>query len=189
MDTHAHSAHASRSDPLSIADAIKPRLRELIAGWSARNPHRIIMRISAKDIEQLAHETPITKLAVFSQLDGYVGAALTSGYVRIPWPYELRVLVLSDAIEVLLRSDELEAHPLRHMADEVAFIAHEQSRAINIDEVFSFTVPLSILARVEKLSMAQRAQFRSTFSRRLVAYGLSAHAGSIAGGLQIRRNR
>jgi len=183
-----HSEPITIFDSLAATDTIKAQLREMIAVWSARHPDRIIMQIPMRTIPLLAGGMG-SKLSTLAQLDGYVGAALPDGPVRIPWSYELHTLLFSEAIEVLMLSNELEAHPLRRLADEVAQLALDRSKPIDIDEVFDFTVPMSVLTRVEKMRRPNRAQFRAILNRRLIAVGLSAHHGSINGGLEIRKNR
>ncbi len=185
MDT---LVRATTLDAQSLSQAIKPQLREMIASWITHHPDRIVMHIPARDIKLFASLEREAVLATFAHLDGYVGAALHEGPVRIPWSYELHALPLSEVIEVLLRIKKLREHPLRCMADEVATIALSRSHAIAVDEIFSFSLPLSILERVDKMSGAHRAQFDATLNRRLHAVGLSAHAGTVTGGLQIRRN-
>jgi hypothetical protein len=180
--------HDENINPLAVANAIKSELREMIADWSARHPNRLIMRIGMKDIKELAATTVERRILALKQLDGYTGAALPDGPVRIPWPYELHVMMFSEVIEVLLLSDELKARPLRRMADEVAQLALDQSRALIVDEVFDFWVPASVLERVQKVHPSSRAQFRATLNRRLAAFGLSIHHGSISGTLQIHKD-
>lgn len=167
-------------------EAVRAQLRREISAWSADNPDRIIASIPVNSIEELANARLTEALVAFRELEGYIGAAVDDESVSIPWSYELHPMLVTGVIEVLLRSDGLREQPARRLADETAHFAHKQW--LDTRDDFTFTAPVCVIERVEGMSKADREKFRTRFSRRLYAVGLTS-SGSVTSTLQIRQDR
>ena len=188
-----------KHDPTQLADPIRVELRPIISRWSQANPERIITVIPASSLQSLKGLDEMARMNALGQLENYVGAALPVKDAILPSgqrhdtpiasPYELHPMPLSGVVQVVLRTKHLTRRPIRRLADEVAFQAHNYAQKFTVDEVFRFTVMSCIIERVERMSPSHKANFRATLNRRLVAVGLSAEAGTVYAGLEIRRNR
>lgn len=180
--------------PVGLAVAIKDELIQVISDWSLANPDRVLLHVPMSAITHLATAGLERRVAVSAQLEGYVGAALSfewGGNPPIPYPYELHAYILTPDgyIEILLHSPRLLKHPISTLADEVVRMMQTPARVVNVDETFTFAVPMAIIDYLERLGQQRRAQFRAALSRRLKAQGLSIHGGSpLAGDIEIRRN-
>lgn len=183
----------------TVADAVKTELRTLISRWSRSNPERIITAIPLDSLRTLQGFDDSARMVVLSQLEDYVGAALpTNDAIQpadkpqehpIEWPYELHPMLVSGFMQVLLISDDLKKYPIRRLADEVAYQAQNYAQKFVVDEVFRFTLQNCVVERVEKMTQANKANFRATLNRRLVAVGLWSENGTVYSTLEIRRNR
>lgn len=174
---------------LTIVEGVKAQLRESISKWTKNNPHRYLMLVPVHTLKQIPRGDFATQLAVYTQLEGYIGAEVHTELHPIPCRYELHAAIMSGTIEVLLLRPELEKFPLRYLTKEVALLAHEWSRSYDIDEVFEFNVPMSALSYIDRLSSSRRSRFSTQLEPLLNTHGLSIHGGKVTSGLQIRRNR
>lgn len=177
--------HKAFVDP---ANSVKMQLRLMISDWCIQHPDRLFTRISMNMFDELRYESLFVRLAIMHLIDGAVDTTLPKKLEETPHTYELHV-ILPAYIEVLIQRKELEEYPVRAFAKEVSLIAREQAKSIDIDEVFDFRVPESILSRVMEMSYTRRSRFKTKLECSLVGHGFSFQGGSVAGGFQIRRNR
>ena len=180
-----------------LVEASKAALREEIAERVIAHPDRILILVPVRDIPPLRSVSLITKVGVYAALEGYIGAAIpsitttssTEAPSSIPWAYELHPYILSEVIEVILQTDELRSDSARAIARELATLIHEHAQAIDLDEVFSFLAPPSLVMHIEAMTSSMRKTLRASLAQRLTAYGLTIRGGAITQELQIRRNR
>lgn len=189
---------SQKPDLIRAAGAVQVELREAISKWSTANPERIIASFPTSSLRSLQGLDDLACINVLGQLEGYVGATLPLDDPILPpgqqhetpiaWAYELHPMPISGYVQVLLRSHKLETKPLRTLADEIAHQVQNYAQKFTVDEVFSFTVSVCVIERVEKMSNAHKSNFRATLNRRLNSARLSIESGTLYSGLEIRRN-